>query len=497
MITVAILIFLLIKRQDKVERYIYTICIWTLLCYVITQVLSLFGAITTRKLWACWGMCVLALLVLNVMKYKRDKCSGRISELRGFHMSRLQIIFGFFAVVMLFLAVRTVPYNYDSMTYHLPRVYHWVQNETVAHYATNIERQVSTSPLPEYIILNIYAMMNKCDWLVNLLQCCSYLTNGVLVFYIAKKINCSRKYCILASVLYYTSPIIFAEALTTQTDNFAALWALCFAYLLFDFLHIENKILWNRDSIFRVIMLSLCLALGYLAKSSICIGMALFAVWLLIIVIKRKDNIAVISKYLILSVCIMAIIVAPEMVRNIKTFEAISAPDVSARQIVGTLQPNYVFINFLKNFTFNMPTIWINGSSDIIFKAVTWFARIMNVDVDDARITDYPRFLVGPEGSIGHDTGSNPIFIWLFVACILLFLIKNRKQSWEDIGKQYYAVTSVGIFVFCIIIRWQPFLARFMISYMAVSIPALASQMEAFFQSKVKKNWGGGKQFVY
>ena len=489
MISTAVLLYLLIRRQDSVERYISVICIWTLLCYLITQVLSVFEEITTKKLWACWGLCACILLFFNVINYRKNTKSGMTFHFKKVRIGRLQVAWGIFAVIMLFLAIKTVPYNYDSMTYHLPRVYHWLHNESIAHYATNIDRQVSTSGLAEYIILHIYAMLNRSDYLVNVLQCCSYLTNGILIYYIAKKINCSGKYCILASVLYYTSPIVFAEALTTQADNFAAMWALCFVYLLLDFLQPHKKILWDRECVSRVMLLSLCLGLGYLAKSSICIGLALFALWLLIIVISRKDQAGVIFKCLAVSVGIMAVLVAPEMIRNFKTFDAISSPDVRVRQIVGTLQPSYALINFVKNFTFNMPSIWIPNSSNLIYHFVIGLAGLVNVDAADPLITDYPSFVVVPEGNLDHDSGNNPIFIWLFIFCIFLFMINNKKQNWKDIGKQYYVAATIGIFVFCTIIRWEPWLGRFMISYMAVAFPALVYQLEAFFQSK-KKRWG-------
>ena len=42
------------------------------------------------------------------------------------------------------------PNNWDSMTYHLTRVEHWMQRQTVIHYATNNVRQVSQPPLAEY-----------------------------------------------------------------------------------------------------------------------------------------------------------------------------------------------------------------------------------------------------------------------------------------------------------------------------------------------------------
>lgn len=46
-----------------------------------------------------------------------------------------------------------VPNTYDSMTYHMARVAHWMQNESVGYYLTHIGRQNQMGPGAEYLIL--------------------------------------------------------------------------------------------------------------------------------------------------------------------------------------------------------------------------------------------------------------------------------------------------------------------------------------------------------
>ena len=89
------------------------------------------------------------------------------------------------------MAMRIVPYNWDSLTYHLPRIMHWVQNKSVAHYATNIDRQIASPPLAEFINLHIYLLMGKKDVAFNLLQCMSFGFCIVLTVAIAKKLGCN------------------------------------------------------------------------------------------------------------------------------------------------------------------------------------------------------------------------------------------------------------------------------------------------------------------
>lgn len=140
------------------------------------------------------------------------------------------------------LAIITVPYNWDSMTYHLPKVAYWAENHSVAHYATTIYRQVGNPPLHEFISLDVYLLMGNTDYLLNLIQCGAYLTNAWLVYEIAGKIGCSSKAAKVGMLLFCSTPIAFAEALTTQNDNLACLFLLIFVYELSDFLDREKRL---------------------------------------------------------------------------------------------------------------------------------------------------------------------------------------------------------------------------------------------------------------
>ena len=66
MISAIILINILIKTEDKVEGYINSVIVWTLLCFTMTESLSVFRAISTVNLWLCWIGIDAVLLVLNL-----------------------------------------------------------------------------------------------------------------------------------------------------------------------------------------------------------------------------------------------------------------------------------------------------------------------------------------------------------------------------------------------------------------------------------------------
>ena len=53
------------------------------------------------------------------------------------------------------------PSNGDSMVYHLARVEHWIQNRTVAPFATHNLEQVEFSPLSEYNLAHLHLVVGN------------------------------------------------------------------------------------------------------------------------------------------------------------------------------------------------------------------------------------------------------------------------------------------------------------------------------------------------
>lgn len=130
-----------------------------LFCFVITEVLSIFQMITTLSLWICWIGFDIVLIFLIIIKYRKVGCRkiGDLVQLKCIN-NKKALLWGVLAIGMICLALKTMPYNWDSMTYHLQRIFHWYQNGTVAHYETHIDRQVASPVLGAFVNLHVYAM---------------------------------------------------------------------------------------------------------------------------------------------------------------------------------------------------------------------------------------------------------------------------------------------------------------------------------------------------
>lgn len=472
-------------EKDKLSAYAKAVVCWTCYLYFLTEVLSLFKVLNRKSLIAGWGIFVIVLIVLSVHIIKNTEMS-LLSKLKkcckiNTFFSLEVLLWGGIGAIAVLLATDTVPYNWDSMTYHLARIAYWRQNQSVEHYATNIIRQVSSPVLAEFVNLHIYVLMDGNDIFMQLLQCLSYITNAVFVYGISRKLGVKRKLCCLSSMLFMTMPIAFGEGLTTQVDHYAAMWLLFYVYILLDYLDINEKFRNDRDTILSTLCLSLSIGFGYLAKPSVMFGFLFFAIWLLIVSIKRKDDPGLVFKLIFYAVCMLAVLLAPELIKNFNTFRAFSDPGAGRRQLIGRKNPRYVIINFVKNLIWNLPNIYTKGT-DKMEAFVYRLSALLKVDINDAGISEDGReFAMRTVQDYNHDTAVNPIVVILFLLGVLFIVYKvltRRVKETDRMPWTYSLVTSGSFFVFIAVLRWEPFVTRYMIAYLGLICPMIAWQIQ-------------------
>lgn len=78
----------------------------------------------------------------------------------------------------------------------------------------------------------------------------------------------------------------------------------------------------------------------------------------------------------------------------------------------------------------------------------------------------------------GHDTAINPIIVWLLIICIVWTIIRFRKINWKGLYQSYPLVAIASFLVFCTVLRWEPFVTRYMLSFLALLCPAIALMLQ-------------------
>lgn len=478
MIFLTILLSTILKNRK--DSWLISIVICVASAYAINEVLSIGNHLDKGHLIGAYGillLLVIALLVYQGLKHRIHlKISVDYLKNKNLQERILVIVFALFLLGMLMVSIITIPYDIDSLTYHLTRVAYWTQNKSVAHFATNDVRAVTSPPLAEFINLQVYILHNQSDKLMNVLQASSFITNALLVLGISKKLGLEKKYQYLSVFLFISTPIAFGEALTTQVDQFAALWILLFVYFLLDLLDESFRFCFSAEVIGRVLLLAACIAFAYLAKPTGLFAMLVFAFWLLIVCIKRKDKISVLIPLIILAGVEMVVILAPEMIRNFATFNAMSSSSVGNKHMVDTLNPLYLMLNFMKNVSVNTPNIYFPWISKVVSHGICWIAYKLGIDINDPRIAHDGAgyFLREPQRYI-MDTAINPIIFYLsvMVACWLIIrMVKRQKAEIKD----YYTIAAIASFLlFCAVLKYELYSVRYMIPYLALMCPAISA----------------------
>src|SRR5208282_3647504 len=75
-------------------------------------------------------------------------------------------------------ALLSLPNTWDVMTYHLPRIVHWLQQGSLAFYPTQEVRQLISPPGAELCILQVHALSGA-DYLDNLPQWWSFVGSAI------------------------------------------------------------------------------------------------------------------------------------------------------------------------------------------------------------------------------------------------------------------------------------------------------------------------------
>lgn len=495
----------LYKKRKSIEdtglgSYMEACCLWMLFLFALTEGLSVVYALRFRYLFAAWGLFDALLWALFVVQWRLSGVSVKSAIREGYACGRRTLketpgygVLLLFGAAVLALSLITTPHNWDSMTYHLPRIAHWAQNRSAAHFATNSIRQVSSPVLGEFVNLHVYILCRGHDLLFNLLQGASYLTCAVMTAAIAGRLSCDRRFRFLAALLYMSMPIAFAEALTTQVDNFASVWLLFFVYRLLAYTDRERPMKFDKITVFRVGEMGLCVAWGYLTKPSVCVGMVVFALWLLLVCIGRRDRPGDLVKIFFCALPCVAIPMAPEILRNFQSFGAYASPSAGAAQLVGTVQPSYLFVNLLKNFSFNMPTVLVRDGHEIFAEIAVQAAKFLRVDLDAKAISENGREYGLHEGGNYHcDTAGGPVVLWLFIFCALWILLRFGKIQWKKCGRGYAAAAALSFLAFCTVLRWEPYVGRYMISYLALLCPMISMilQIETGEKRRRPIRWG-------
>ena len=218
-----------------------------------------------------------------------------------------------------------VPNTYDSMTYHMARVVHWMQQGSIDYYVTNIRRQNEMGPGAEYLIL-FFQIISGTDRLANSVQWISFLLLPAGLYYLSRLLKINRYAIPWIILLCMTTPMALLQASSTQND-------LVDTILTISILAVTSRVLFGNISRLNkgeIFLAAICLSAGFLVKPiSIVVAMP-FIIAGCLFQIKKLKQFLLSSRgagAVAVSVLLCLLICGPDIGRKIEN-KVFSRPEV-------------------------------------------------------------------------------------------------------------------------------------------------------------------------
>ena len=150
--------------------------------------------------------------------------------------------------------------------------------------------------------------------------------------------------------------------------------------------------------------------------------------------------------------------VNPGNCEKLKSFGAYASPGAGAAQLVGTLQPSYLFVNMIKNLSFNLPTQLIENGHEIFAEIARKAATLLRVELDATSISEKGRaYGLHEAGNYACDTAVNPVVLWLFLFCVIWAVLGFGRKNGGCVPGLIFVAAALSFVVFCTVLRWEPF----------------------------------------
>jgi 4-amino-4-deoxy-L-arabinose transferase-like glycosyltransferase len=400
---------------------------------------------------------------LSVELFKKKLLNG-IKDLDTFDKLSLATLI---AVLSINLAVALIapPNNLDSMSYHMSRVMHWIQNASVDHYATLDVRQLSLPAGAEYQVAQFHILSGN-DRFVNLVQWLSYFGCIVGVSLVSRVITEGRRGQIASALFCGTIPMAVMQSTTTQNDLTVAFWIVCGLYFMF-----RNERLSSYDCLWVAIAAGLAIATKPTAYFFLFPFIAYLFFRVFRTVIRRngiKGALAVVLFFACFSIVSLSLS-APSYWRNYQTFGNVIGPDAGTRNT--HIGPKSLVSNTMKNIGLNLPF-------SMYWKLVSFIhSDILDMDINDPALT-FEGNKVLPDNEWVYllpdeDFAGSPLHLVILGVAILGvisgFLSKAEKKHCRMLVVALGGI--IGFLIYSLLIKWQVWGNRLCLPVMVICSP--------------------------
>jgi len=462
-------------RAEEVRTIFIRAAILTAVYAILTlEILSPFHLVTRNLLILVWCIPLFVFVAWNLYQ-RRAGFRILLPKISLPHGWSGWLAFSAIALIIILTAIVawiSPPMTWDSLSYHMSRIAHWAENRSIWHYITGIERQNSMSPGAEMLTLHGYVLTGN-DRFATFTEWLAMLGSVMGVSLITKLLG-GRGYAQWLSALFAaTLPMGIVQASSTITDYVVAFWLVCLACELLNYQQTKN----NSALVFAV----LTTGMAVLTKPTCMPYLAPFMLWVVVLVVKNKNPLAML-KWALLAIGLMALITGGYISRNVITFGGLSNGDDFKNHVNQLLTPAGFISNVIKNAALQAgtPSDYLNNELDLLIRKV--HVKI-GVDIMDPRTTGDGYFMIR-KPIYSEDLVSNPYHALLAIISFVVLLVMIRKLGLKTL---LYALCVIAGFVFYSgLYKWHLFNVRYHLSFFILIAPIFGLTWGLFERIK----WG-------
>lgn len=476
-IVLAFLFFLLVwltlfdrdAEKNLRRTFLKTIVLTFAFCAVTTEIFSLFRFINSYSFVFLW---LLADLILLAFLRRKIKSVGR--EFFTQFWQKIKSIPKFYAILTVFvylailiIALNSPPNTYDSLTYHMARIAHWIQNGSVAFYPTSVLRQLYQPPLAEYAILHLQLLSGN-DYFANLVQWLSLVGCGAAVSLILAEFGKDLKTQFFGVVLTATLPGAIVQGSSTQNDLVASFFIVSFFYFWLRAVKLNNfkPFIWT----------GITLGLAMLTKATsylFCFPIGLFFTVVHFLTLKKSVE----RKRFIKQIAVVLMIAfALNFGHYARNFALFGAPITSGDDEVRNkgLTAKILLSNLARNYAVNLGS----KSEKLKIAAEEGMKRTFGDELKNPNSTWLENeFAVNY--STHEDLAGNFVHILLItIGLIFIFFVRDSEKKY--VYGLFFTI-FLGFLLFSALLKWQIWAAR-----LQLPLFMLGCVLVAFIVSKIK-----------
>jgi hypothetical protein len=417
----------------------------------------------------------LAILTAAAEKMRRFRALARSNPL----LAGLGLLIGISMLLGAYLILVVPPNTYDSLSYHLSRVAHWLHNGTMHHFDTPDPIKIVHQGYNFEIGLLWLTVLWGNDRLAGFVQWTVTIGMVVAIYGLARQLKFPRTAGIFAALIWSTFTIVVLQATSTKNDTLVAFFVVAAFYFLIVGLRDTE-----RTYSPSLILFGLSLGLGLGTKSIVLMFLPGFAVGCTVLLLTNRSRyfpkLVYAAVWSLLGIGLVGFynyalnlinyhffFGSPELFNDVQTVQNPSLATFEtnlARIIYHFFDPGGlpdVIVDYVQQ--------WRPHLGEKLFEVLHIAPNLPNANMNTFQF-DGVRQVTPREDAAWY----GPLGFLLFLPTLLFYLFVSPFLE-KDVWKWVTALVAVSyLIVFAILTRWQMHMGRLVLISVSLIAPLLA-----------------------